>query len=40
MDLTAGILLFAIGIPVSVATFYAIMYAMKKEYKNEQSKKR
>jgi len=34
MDLTHGILLFVIGIPVSVAVFYVIMYAMKKEYEN------
>ena len=34
MDLTHGILLFVIGIPVSVAVFYVIMYAMKKEMEN------
>ena len=35
MDLTHGILLFVIGIPVSVAVFYIIMYAMKKEFENK-----
>jgi len=35
MDLTAGIGLFVIGIPVSVAVFYIIMYAMKKEFENK-----
>ncbi len=35
MDLAHGILLFVIGIPVSVAVFYMIMYAMKKEYENK-----
>jgi len=35
MDLTAGIILFVIGIPVSVIVFYTIMYAMKKEYENK-----
>jgi len=39
MDLTHGILLFVIGIPVSVAVFYVIMYAMKKEYENRIKKK-
>ena len=35
MDLTAGIGLFVIGIPVSVAVFYIIMWAFKKESKNK-----
>ena len=39
MDLTSGILLFAIGIPVSIAVFYVIMYAFLREYKNKQDKK-
>lgn len=40
MDLTSGLLLFAIGIPVSIAVFYAIMYVFFKEYKNNQDKKK
>ena len=39
MDLTAGIILFVIGIPVSVTVFYIILYAMKKEYENKIKKK-
>lgn len=35
MDLTSGLLLLAIGIPVSVAVMYVIIYAMKKEYENK-----
>lgn len=35
MDLTSGILLLAIGIPVSVVVMFAIIYAMKKEGENK-----
>ena len=35
MDLTSGLLLLAIGIPVSVTVMYVIIYAMKKEYENK-----
>ena len=40
MDLTSGLLLFAIGIPVSVIIFYAIMYAFSQEYKNKRDKEK
>jgi len=35
MDLTSGILLFFLGIGVSVAVFAAILYAMKREGENK-----
>ena len=31
MDLTSGLLLLAIGIPISVVVMFVIIYAMKKE---------